>query len=84
MAVLRLPPTRSSKKGTTVPDADPLIHAPDREDLLSAAPLCMIEDPLAERSYTLTDVSCRACLAIIDAQPGVLSWMLNRDGTNEH
>ena len=57
-------------------DAASLIHAPDREDLLASAALCRIEDPAAERSYVLADVNCRPCLAIIDAQPGVLAWMI--------
>lgn len=62
-----------------MPDAE-LIHAPDRDDMLDSAPLCVIEDPGAVRSYSLRDVNCRACLEIIDAQPGVLSWMIGRAG----
>lgn len=54
------------------------IHAPDSGDVLTSAPLCEIEDPFAERSYTLADVDCEACLVIINAQPGVLSWMIER------
>lgn len=54
------------------------IHAPDSGDLLTSAALCAVEDPLAERSYVLADVDCKACLAVIDAQPGILSWMIER------
>ena len=57
-----------------------LIHAPDREDVLDSAPLCMVEDPAAARSFSLVDVNCRACLEIVEAQPGVLSWMIGRPG----
>jgi hypothetical protein len=52
------------------------VHAPDREDMLTSAPLCGTEDPAAVRSFILSDANCKACLAIIDAQPGVLAWMI--------
>lgn len=62
------------------PALEGLIHAPDHEDLLESGPLCVIEDPGAVRSFSLADVNCQVCLAIIEAQPGVLSWMIGRAG----
>ena len=57
-------------------ESEPVVHAADSDDVLHSRPLCGIEDPNAERTYALKYVDCRACLAIIDAQPGVLAWLI--------